>query len=95
MKIIAFIEARQPAVIKQILQHCGLPHEGPKGRQDSPSRSPPTPTHSPPTPKPGRQGSLFAEDDDPDPGRTQEIDPDFLEFARREEIDEPEPAWEP
>ena len=45
--------------------------------------------------QPGRQGSLFAEDDDPDPGRTQEIDPDFLEFVRREEIDEPEPVWEP
>jgi len=59
------------------------------------SRARPLGQTPPPTPKPGHQGSLFAEDDDPDPRRTQEIAPDFLEFARREEIDEPEPVWEP
>jgi len=26
---------------------------------------------------------------------TYEVDPDFLEFARREEIEEPEPTWDP
>ena len=26
---------------------------------------------------------------------TYEVAPDFLEFVRREEIEEPEPAWEP
>jgi len=26
---------------------------------------------------------------------TYEVDPDFLEFARREEIEEPNPTWEP
>jgi hypothetical protein len=46
-------------------------------------------------PKPGRQGSLFAEEGNPDSRRTHEVDPDFLEFARREEIEEPEPVWEP
>jgi len=31
----------------------------------------------------------------PDSRMTHEVDPDFLEFARREEIEEPEPTWEP
>ena len=88
MKIIAFIEAHQQAVIRKILQHCGL-------WQDPPSRGPPNLTHSPPKPKPGHQGSLFAQDGDPDSRLTNEVDPDFLEFARREEIEEPEPTWEP
>jgi hypothetical protein len=26
---------------------------------------------------------------------TTTVDPDFLEFLRREDIDEPEPVWEP
>ena len=100
MKIIAFIEAHQQAVIRKILQHCGLPPEGPKGWIDRPrsrqsSRSPPQPTHSSAGPKPGRQGSLFAEEGNPDSRRTHEVDPDFLEFVRREEIEEPEPSWEP
>jgi len=41
------------------------------------------------------QGSLFTVGDDPSPGATHEIDPDFLEFIHREDIDEPEPVWEP
>ena len=32
---------------------------------------------------------------DPDSRLSYEVDPDFLEFARREEIEEPEPTWEP
>ena len=56
MKIIAFIEAHQQAVIGKILQHCGLPPEGPKGWVDPPSRSPPKPACPPSGPKPGRQG---------------------------------------
>jgi len=95
MKIIAFIEAHQQAVIGKILQHCSLPPEGPKGWQDPPSRSPPKPACPPSGPKPGRQGSLFAEEGNPDSRRTHEVDPDFLEFLRRENIDEPEPVWEP
>jgi len=95
MKIIAFIEAHQQDIIRNILQHCGLPPEGPKGWQDPPLRGPPKPAHLPPGPKPGRQGSLFAEEGNPDSRRTHEVDPDFLEFLRREDIDEPEPTWEP
>jgi hypothetical protein len=78
----------QQAVIGKILQHCGL-------WVDPPSRSPPKPTPSRPAPTPGRQGSLFTVGDDPDSRRTHEVDPDFLEFLRREDIDEPEPVWEP
>jgi len=87
MKIIAFIEAHQQSVIRKILQHCGL-------WQDPPSRSPPKPATSPPGPKSGHQASLFAGDDDPDSRLTHEVDPDFLEFVRREEIEEAEPTWE-
>jgi hypothetical protein len=95
MKIIAFIEAHQQAVIRKILQHCGLPPEDPKGWQDPPSRGPPQPAHSSAGPKSGHQGSLFAGDDDLASRLTHEVDPDFLEFARREEIEEPDPTWEP
>jgi hypothetical protein len=30
-----------------------------------------------------------------DPGFTYEVDPDFLEHARREQIDQPELPWKP
>ena len=88
MKIISFIEAHQKSVIRKILQHCGL-------WQDPPLRSPPKRAHPPPGHGSGRQACLFPEDGDPDSRVTHEVDPDFLEFLRREEIDEPEPAWEP
>ena len=79
MKIIAFIEARQDDVIRKILQHCGL-------WRDPPARAPPKP--SPPS-KPVR--SIPGRD----PGFTCELDPDFLDHARREELDQPELPWEP
>ena len=41
------------------------------------------------TPQPANQPP------DPDSRLTHEVDPDFLEFVRREEIEEPEPTWEP
>jgi hypothetical protein len=73
MKVIGFIEARQGDVIRKILQHCGL-------WQDPPARSPP----SGPCPlQPGAQTS------DSDSRRTYEVDPDFLEHARREQIAPP------
>jgi len=62
-------------------------------RPDAPQ--PPKPAQSRPGPKAPAQGSLFAEEGNPDSRRTHEVDPDFLEFARREEIEEPEPSWEP
>ena len=66
MKIIAFIEADQGGIIRNILEHCGL-------WEDRPSRSPPRPR-----PQPVRW-MLDAED-----GIRYEINPDFLEYARRE-----------
>ncbi len=79
MKIIAFIEARQDDVIRKILQHRGLWHE-------PPSRAPPkqTPSAQPVRPIPAL-----------DPGFTREADPDFLDHAHRDEIDQPELPWEP
>jgi hypothetical protein len=88
MKIIAFIEGHQQHTIRKILRHCGL-------WQDPPSRDPPNPAHSSPGHKSGHQASLFAGDDDLASRLTHEVDPDFLEFARREGIEEPEPTWEP
>ena len=79
MKIIAFIEARQQDVIRKILEHCGL-------WKDPPSRGPPklsSPAH------PGRRAV------DPDSRLTYEVNPDYLESARREQMDQPELPWEP
>jgi hypothetical protein len=62
-----------------ILQHCGLWH-------DPPARAPPKPSprSRPARPTPAR-----------DPGFTCEADPDFLEHARREQLDQPELPWAP
>ena len=79
MQIIAFIEARHGDVLRKILQHCGLWH-------DPPARAPPKPT---PPSQPPRSSP------EPDPGFTREVDPDFLEHARQEELDQPELPWEP
>ncbi len=74
MKIIAFIEARQGDLVRSILEHCGLWHDPPL---TPPPRPPPLtlrssrPVRSIPTP-------------DPDSGVTYEVDPDFLEYDRRE-----------
>jgi hypothetical protein len=50
---------------------------------DPPARAPPKPSHPSP---PVRSR---------DPGFTTEVDPDFLEHIRREELDQPELPWEP
>ena len=82
MKIISFIEARQGQVVRKILEHCGL-------WQDPPSRAPPRAAH------PFRSVRSIPESD----GAcdiTYEVDPDFLEHARHEELDhQPELPWEP
>ena len=70
----------------EILRHCGLPLGGPKGWQDPPPRGPPDTI---PSCRPCDQAH------GPDSRLTHEVDPDFLEFARREEIEEPEPTLEP
>jgi hypothetical protein len=95
MKIIAFIEAHQQDIIRKILRHCGLPLGGPKGWQDPPPRGPPDTI---PSCRPCDQAhgpdSRFDDHGAPDSRLTHEVDPDFREFVRREEIEEPEPTWE-
>ncbi len=78
MKIVAFIEARKGEVIRKILEHCDLWH-------DPPSRAPPREFH------PSRAVQAACETDG---GATYEADPDFLEFAQREQTDQPELPWE-
>jgi len=78
MNIVAFIEARQGDVIRRILEHCGLWH-------DPPSRAPPRTSL-------GSQALRSASE--PDSDITYEADPDFLERARREVLDQPELPWE-
>lgn len=79
MKIISFIEARQGDVVRKILQHCGLWHD-PSARA---------------SPKPSSASQAAGSIPQTDPGFTREIDPDFLEHARREQRDEPELPWDP
>ena len=68
MKNIAFIEAHQEEVIRQILQHCGLWHPPtrppPRAPPQSVARSRPAPA------EPQRGPHLF---------KLEGIDPDFLE----------------
>ena len=78
MKIIAFIEAHQGNVIHKILEHCGL-------WEDPPSRGPPGPGCGPRTVR-----SMS----DADAGISYEVDPDFLEHAGREVLDQPEMSWD-
>jgi len=79
MKIIAFIEARQEEVIRKRLQHCGLWH-------DPPPRAPARPS------PPSRPSGLVPQRD---PGFSVEPDPDFLEHARRQCVEQPDLPWEP
>ena len=72
MRIIAFIEAHQQAIIEKILRHCGL-------WEDRHNRGPP-PQQAPP-PAPGR-GSACT--DAPDSRVTYEPDGDFLDLVHRE-----------
>ena len=73
MKIIAFIEAHQPDLIRKILEHCGLWH-APPPRSSPLSRS--------------AEGGSSPEPDSA-PGITHEVDPDFLEHVHREALDQP------
>lgn len=89
MKIIAFIEARQGQVLRQILEHCGL------WQDPSPPRTPPRPP-----PRRRRRSQVrrphcpMPEDD---AGVTYEVDPEYLEYARREALGEqnqPDLPWD-
>ena len=79
MRIVSCIEARQEEVLRKTLQHCGLWH-------DPPPRAPPRP------PTPSRPSAPIPQRDD---GFTFEVDPDFLEHARREQNEQFELPWEP
>jgi hypothetical protein len=79
MKILSFIEARQGDVIRKILQHCGL-------WQDPPSRSPPSPSAAAPAAPAGPDDDMRC---------TCQPDGDYLDFMRRQDVDEVEPVWEP
>ena len=86
MRIVSFIEARQDDVIRKIRTHLGLWHD------DPPPRAPPLFAHAS---QPDGQGS--PPDTPPAtpacPQRTYEVDPDFLEFTRREQCYQPELPW--
>lgn len=94
MKIIAFIEARQGQVVRQILEHCGLWQDPPPPNANAPPRSPPR----------SRRGSRRSRATAPrcvlpeaDAGVSYEVDPEYLEHAHREAVDEqdqPELPWD-
>ncbi len=79
MKIVALIGSRQQDILRKILEHCGL-------WQHPPSRGPPGPTRSS---HPGRQAC------NPDSRLNFEANPDFLEHARCEELEQPQLPWDP
>ena len=80
MKIIAFIEANQANVIRKILQHCGL--------WEDPAPRPP------PKPIPSRSGPSLPLFDASHAETAEEVDPDFLEHLRYEDLPEPELPWD-
>ena len=94
MKIIAFIEARQGDLVRQVLEHCGLWQDPPTPISDGPPRSPP----------PRRRRSRVDGVRRPrcpmpqaDAGVSYEVDPDYLEHASREalnEQDQPDLPWD-
>ncbi len=81
-KIIAFVEARQGEVIRRLLEHFGL-------WQNPPSRAPP---QGPWPPRPAR--SIPEDDPAIASGTAYEVDPDFLEHARREDLVQPDLPWD-
>ncbi len=88
MKIVAFIEARQGEVIRKILEHCGLWHDPPPRAPPSPSSPFQTPRHVPaPGPTPGGAPG-------PESGVIYEADPEFLEHARRKDLEQPNLPWD-
>ena len=89
MKIIAFIEARQGDVIRRVLEHCGLWKDVPR---PSPPRAPPEPSGR----CPGRR--VRCPMPEANWAVTYEVDPEYLEDARRYAIGEdhqPELTWDP
>jgi len=87
MKIIAFIEARQGHVVRQILEHCGLWQDPPPPNANPPPRSPPRPRR-----RSRRSGASAPRCPMPetDAGVSYEVDPEYLEHAHREALDNPD-----
>ena len=84
MKIVAFIETPQADLIRKIIEHCGLWHDPPSRAPGPPSPSGPSQTPRPvPDPAP-----------DPESGVTYEADPECLEHARRENLQQPNLPWD-
>lgn len=95
MKIIAFIEARQGQVVRQILEHCGLWQDPPPPNANAPPRSPPRPRRR--SRASGVAGASAGRCPMPDAGVTYEVAPEYLEHARREALDEqdqPDLPWD-
>ncbi len=94
MKIISFIEARQGNVIRKILQHCGLWDFGEKPAP----RPPPVPIQrrfDNMRKSTGKNFPLFQAAGLKTPAEIlTEVDPDFLEHLRYEDLPEPEPPWD-
>lgn len=94
MKIIAFIEARQGRVVRQILEHCGLWQDPPPPNANAPPRSPPRPRRR------SRRSKATAPKcpmPEADAGVSYEVDPEYLEHAHREALDnqdQPELPWD-
>lgn len=80
MKIIAFIEARQGQVVRQILEHCGLWQDPPSSVANAPPRSPPRPRRRSRRSGVRRPCCPMPE---ADAGVSYKIDPDYLEFIHR------------
>ena len=90
IKIIAFIEARQGQLVRQILEHCGLWNDQPTPTE-LPPRSPPRPRRR------SRDAEPCSFMPEADAGVSYEVDPDYLEHARREALDEqdqPDLPWD-
>jgi hypothetical protein len=80
MKIIAFIEAHQEEVIRKVLQHCGLWHVPPTPRRAQTMVTLPGPEHL-------RVASPWKSH--------SKGDPEFLEHARHQQLDEPDLPLKP
>lgn len=82
MKIIAFIEARHGQLVRQILEHCGLWQDPPTPVANAPPRSPPRPRRR------SRAAAPRCPLPQADAGVRYEVDPEYLEHAQLQALDE-------
>jgi hypothetical protein len=91
MKVIAFIETRQGDLVRQILEYCGLWQDPPPPPPEVPPRSPP------PRRRRSRARRPCCSMPEGDAGVSYEVDPEYLEHARLqalEEQDQPDLPWD-